>query len=104
MPGSRAPPSSPAAARADNRAVAWVAGGLARAVYYFASATWVRPYCGPMNLEKANRKEAKAQRLAKTIHCMVPMVLPDGEPIGIDFPLRSSASLRLCGYELRLLG
>jgi hypothetical protein len=57
-----------------------------------------------MNLDKTNRKGAKAQRLAKTIHCMVPMVLPDAEPIVFDFPLRSSATLRLCGYELRFSG
>jgi hypothetical protein len=55
-------------------------------------------------LEKANRKGAKAQSLAKTMHGMEPTVLPVGEPIVCEFPLRYSASLRLCGYELRFLG
>jgi len=54
--------------------------------------------------EKANRKGAKAQSLAKTMHCMETTVLPVGEPIVYEFPLRYSASLRLCGYELRFLG
>ena len=55
-------------------------------------------------LEKANRKGAKAQRLAKTMHYREPAILPSGEPPVSGFPLRYLASLRLCGYELQFLG
>jgi hypothetical protein len=56
------------------------------------------------NLEKANRKGAKAQRLAKTMHYKEPAILPSGESPVSGFPLRYLASLRLCGYELQFLG
>jgi hypothetical protein len=56
-----------------------------------------------MNPEKANRKGAKAQRFAKTMHYKKPAVLPSGELPIYGFPLRYLASLRLCGYELRFL-
>jgi hypothetical protein len=54
-----------------------------------------------MNLEKANRKGAKAQRLAKTMHYKEPAIHPRVKPPVSGFPLRYLASLRLCGYELR---
>jgi hypothetical protein len=57
-----------------------------------------------LNLEKANRKGAKAQSLAKAMHCMESTVLSVGEPIVCKFSLRYSASLRLCGNELQFLG
>jgi hypothetical protein len=53
-----------------------------------------------MNLEKANRKGAKAQSLAKTMHCMEPTVLAVVEWIVYEFPLRYLASLRLCVFAV----
>ena len=55
-------------------------------------------------LERANRKDAKAQRFANTMDYKEPAILPSGEPPDYRFSLRDLASLRLCGYELRFLG
>src|SRR5450759_4347785 len=58
--------------------------------------------CQGINLEKISRKDAKAQRFAKTMHYIEARMLPSGEAPVYEFSLRYLASLRLCGYELRV--
>jgi hypothetical protein len=51
----------------------------------------------PFILEKANRKDAKAQRLAKTMHYKEPAILPSGEPPVPDF---LCVTWRLCAFAV----
>jgi hypothetical protein len=54
-----------------------------------------------VSLEKANRKGAKAQSLAKTMHCMEATVLHVGEPIVCEF---LCVTRRLCAFAVMNCG
>jgi uncharacterized protein DUF488 len=56
-----------------------------------------------LTLEQANRRDAKAQRFARTVHHEGLAILVSEESTICGFPSRDVASLRLCGYELRFL-
>jgi hypothetical protein len=79
------------------------AGKDRRFPFSWWKATLFAPACC-LFLEKANRKDAKAQRFAKTIPCRKPKTLLLGEPAIHGIPLRYFASWRLCGNELLFLG
>ena len=57
-----------------------------------------------VNVEKANRKDAKAQRIAKTMARTEAAILLLGELTDYRIALRYFASLRLCGRGLPFFG